>query len=106
MTDHCCWSRSPTSPTPEHWTVASLSPAERRVAHRRVPTQAGPSHGPHFLLGRALMKTLMCCLSLLLAGCSTTRDNPIERNNNAITASVGAERIEYGEAVGDTETGA
>lgn len=51
------------------------------------------------------MKTLMCCLSLLLAGCFTIPDSPIARNNNAITASVGAERLEYGEAVGDTETG-
>lgn len=52
------------------------------------------------------MKPLLCCLSLLLAGCFTIPDNPIARNNNAITASVGAERIQYGEAVGDTETGA
>lgn len=52
------------------------------------------------------MKTLMtCCLSLLLAGCFTIPDNPIARNNNSVTASVGAERLEYGEAVGDTETG-
>ena len=52
------------------------------------------------------MKTLMmCCLSLLLAGCITVPDRPIARNNNAVTASVGAERLEYGEAVGDTETG-
>lgn len=52
------------------------------------------------------MKTLMCCLSLLLAGCFTIPNDPITRNNNAITASVGEERIHYTEAIGDTETGA
>jgi hypothetical protein len=53
------------------------------------------------------MKTLMCCLSLLLlAGCFTIPDNPIARNNNAITASVGGERIAYAEAIGDSEKGA
>lgn len=51
------------------------------------------------------MKILMCCLSLLLAGCFTVPDTRIARNNNAVTASVGAQRLEYGEAVGDTETG-
>lgn len=51
------------------------------------------------------MKLWMCCLCLPLAGCFTVPDNPIGRNNNAVTASVGAEHLKYGEAVGDTETG-
>ncbi len=51
------------------------------------------------------MKALTCCLCLLLAGCFTIPDNPIARNNNAVTASVGVEHLGYGEAVGDTETG-
>lgn len=52
-----------------------------------------------------MMKILACCCCLLLAGCFTIPENPITRNNNAVTASVGLERLEYGEAVGDTETG-
>ncbi len=40
------------------------------------------------------MKILTCCLSLLLAGCYTIPDSPIARNNNAITASVGTERLQ------------
>jgi hypothetical protein len=52
-----------------------------------------------------MMKTLMSCLCLLLAGCFTTPDNPISRNNNAVTASVGEERIAYSEVVGDSEKG-
>lgn len=52
------------------------------------------------------MRAVMCCLSLLLAGCVTAPEDPIARNNNAITASVGEERIHYTEAIGDAETGA
>ena len=51
------------------------------------------------------MKIFACCLSLLLAGCVTVPDDPIARNNNGVTASIGAERLSYGEAVGDAETG-
>lgn len=52
------------------------------------------------------MKTVwMCCLSLLLAGCITIPDSPIAHTNNAVTASVGAERLQYGESAGDKETG-
>jgi hypothetical protein len=53
-----------------------------------------------------MVKYLLCCLSLLLPGCVSIPDDPIARNNNAITASVGDERIHYSEAIGDTETGA
>lgn len=51
------------------------------------------------------MKALICCLSLLLYGCVAVPDDPIARNDNAVTASAGDERIHYSESIGDKEIG-